>query len=102
MWQYLKKGLMRAFIERVKQADWVLIALVALGLRSLYEASLGQAMVVACFSGLVAWSRYLSTKQVRDLDKETREELDKMKNNLSALAMKNTIKAPLEPGQRFF
>lgn len=93
---------MNALIDRIKQADWVFIALVALGLRSLYEASMSQAIVVACFSGLVAWSRYLATKQVKDLDKETREELERIKANVSSLSMKNTVKPPLEPGQRFF
>lgn len=80
-------------MEKLKQFDWVLIALILLGLRSLYDANMAQAMVVVCFSTLVGLKRFLESRQVKDLDKETREELERIKANMSAITIKNSVKA---------
>lgn len=90
-------------MEKLKKFDWVAFSLIMLGLRSLYDANVAQALIVACFSALVGYNRFLASKQQRDIDSETRSELERIKANMSALMVKNASK-PADVGNnvRFF
>lgn len=88
-------------MEKIKNIDWIALVLVLLGLRSVYEVSFPQALIVLCFSVLFGVLRFLKSKEQKDIDQETRQELERIKANLSALVVKGASK-PQETGMRFF
>jgi hypothetical protein len=97
-------------MNKIKQMllnrNYILLTLILLGLRSLADASIGQAMVIMCFAGLVGYQKYLDTKKQKDISEELVRELHDLRNNVSVLMMKNTIKTSQQPQsqeiKRFF
>ena len=88
-------------VQKLKELDWVLLALILQGGRSVYDANIAQALIVACFAGLVGFNRWMDSKKQKDINHTVMEELTKMRNTLSGLQMKN-IKRELPENVRLF
>ena len=82
-------------MEYVKKLNIPVVLLVLITGRMLFsEASYALAILGLGVAGLYAYKTYLSTKEVKPLDAEVREELAAMKNNISNLSVKNGLKNP--------
>lgn len=86
----LQKGVI--MLQKLKNVDWVYFMLLLLGLRAVVEASFAQALIVVCFAGLRAYSEYLKTKEIKDLNAEVKKELQDMKLVISGISMKGAVK----------
>lgn len=89
---------MRKWIAKM---DVLTTVLVLLALRSLFELNLAQALVFFSFSAFVGYKKWLDNNLKPDITEEIREEISKMKNVVSGLAIKNSVKSSTE-GKRFF
>lgn len=90
-------------LNKIKSLDAILIVLILLGLRSVIDANIAQAAVVACFGALVAYNKYLKAKEQPDIRAELMNEIEKIQSNVTSLSMRHTIKAPAqEAPKRFF
>lgn len=89
---------MRKWIAKI---DLLTAVLVLLALRSLFELNIAQAIVFLSFSTFVAYKKWLDNNLKPDITEELREEITKMKNVVSGLAIKNSVKANVE-NKRFF
>lgn len=88
-------------LQKLRQLDWVLLALILLGARSVYDANISQALIVMCFTGLVGFTRWLASKKQPDMNASVMEELNKMKNTIGNISMKN-VKRELPENIRLF
>lgn len=89
--------------QKLLSINWMYLVLVLLGVRSVINASLAQALVVACFAGIKIYKDYLDSKQQKDIDSELKKELSDMKAIVGGLAMKNAAKpAQMEQQVRRF
>lgn len=89
--------------NKILSFNWTYAVLVVLGIRAVIEASLPQALIVACFSGLAAYNEYLKFKKPKDLSLDVKSQLDEMKATVAGLAMKNAAKpAQMEQQVRRF
>lgn len=89
---------MRKWIAKI---DLLTAVLVLLALRSLFELNLAQAIVFFSFSAFVGYKKWLDNNLKPDITEELREEITKMKNVVSGLAIKNSVKANVD-NKRFF
>lgn len=90
-------------LNKIKSLDTILIVLILLGLRSVVDANIAQAVIVACFGALVAYNKYLKTKEQPDIRAELMNEIEKIQSNVTSLSMRHTVKLPQqEAPKRFF
>ena len=95
-------------MEKLKNAlsntNYINVVLVLLGIRAIVDANLSQALIVACFSGIYSYSKYLDTKKAPNIAEDLRKEIGDIKNNMSSLMMKNAARPPEMEQQlkRFF
>jgi hypothetical protein len=89
---------MRKWIAKV---DLLMLVLILLALRSLFELNIAQSIVFVSFSAFVGYKKWLDNNQKPDIAEEIKQELDKVKNTVSGLAIKSTVK-PTPEGKRFF
>lgn len=79
-------------LEKLKQVNWILFVLIALGMRALVSADMAQALVVIAFSGLYGFKMHLDSKEVKDINSDVKTQLDEMKTAVAGLSMKNAAK----------
>lgn len=88
--------------EKLKQVNWIYVALILLGLRALIDANLSQALIVACLSGLQGFKEWQDTKKTIPLNDQVLKELEEMKNNVNGLAIRGVKTAVAQEPRRFF
>jgi hypothetical protein len=81
-------------LNKIKSLDAILVVLILLGLRSIIDANVAQAIIVACFGALVAYNKYLKTKEQPDIRAEIMNELEKVQANVTSLSMRASMKTP--------
>lgn len=79
-------------MEKLKRINWVQLTLIALGMRCIYDANVAQALVIACFSGIYAYSKYLEMTKQQDIAADLRKEIDDVRTNVSSLMVRNAAK----------
>lgn len=86
-------------MNKIKQMllnkNYILLTLILLGLRSIVDASIGQALVIMCFAGLIGYQKYLDDKNQKNISEELKKELNDIKNSMSVLMLKNTTKTQM-------
>lgn len=95
-------------MEKLKNAlsstNYINVVLVLLGIRAIIDANFAQALIVACFSGMYSYSKYLESKKIPNVPEEIKKEISDLRNNVSGLMLRNATK-PQEMEQqikRFF
>lgn len=90
----------------LSKVDWIYVALIVLGARALIDASLAQAIIVAVFGGLKAYSDYLKATKVKEeyknINEEVTKQLDHMKTVISGLSMKSAVNQHHNETRRYF
>jgi len=93
-------------MDRIKdvlsKANYIAIVLLLLGIRAIVDANLAQALIVCCFSALYGYMKYLDTTKVPDANAELKNEVEKLRSNMSAIMIKNATKAEEQPFRRMF
>lgn len=85
-------------MEHIKKINVSMVLLVVLSIRMLFsDASLAQSIFALGLVALFAYSKFLNSKKVKPLDEEIKEELNKMKNSISGLAVRSGLKPPSDP-----
>jgi hypothetical protein len=85
----------------ISKIDILASVLVILALRALYSMDIAQAIVFVALSAFIGYTKWLDMIKKPDLSEEVMDELNKMKNVVSSLAVKNAAKSAQE-GKRFF
>jgi len=85
----------------ISNVDWLTIVLVALALRSLYTVEIAQSIVFVAFAAYLGYKKWLDMQSKPDVAEEIKQELEKVKNVVSGLVVKNAAKNSIE-GKRFF
>jgi hypothetical protein len=85
----------------ISNIDWLTIVLVMLALRSLYIVEIAQSIIFVAFAAYLGYKKWLDMQSKPDVSEEIKQELEKIKNVVSGLAVKNAAKSNVE-GKRFF
>lgn len=79
-------------MDKIKNADWIMLAIIVLSARSLYDFSFAQAFVVIALLGYKAYQKYLETKQDVKITDTVLEQISEMRSVVSGMAMKNAAR----------
>jgi hypothetical protein len=85
----------------ISNIDWLTAILMVLALRSLHSMEIAQSVVFVAFSVYLGYKKWLDMQSKPDVSEEVMKELEKIKNVVSGLAVKNAAKNSIE-GKRFF
>lgn len=90
-------------MEYVKKLNIPVVLLVLITGRMLFtDSTYALAILGWAVAGLYAYKTYLTTKEIKPLDAQVREELAAMKNTISGLAVKNGFKTQSPENQKWF
>lgn len=93
-------------MDRIKDAlskvNTVVVILALLGIRAIVDANMAQALIVACFSGVYALQLYLASIKKIDVQQNYIDDLNSLRNNVSALMIKNASRPQEERPTRMF
>lgn len=89
-------------LEKLKKLDTILCLLVILSLNSLRDINVAQAIVALGIFAVVGYNRWMDHIKKPDAVQELRDELDRVKNNMSGLMVKSSAKAEPTTIKRFF
>lgn len=93
-------------MDRIKdvlsKANYIAIVLLLLGTRAIVDANMAQATIVFCFSCVYGYIKYLDTLKIVDVNADMKAELEKVKNNVSTLMIRNAAKPEEQPFRRMF
>lgn len=87
-------------MSKFKNVDYVFLILCAMGIRSIIDANLSQALIVACFAGVLCFKRYLDYVKKPDANEELRKEIEGLRANMSGLMMKNAAKPMMDSNRK--
>ena len=85
----------------ISKIDILTSVLIILALRSLFSMDIAQAIVFVALSAFVGYKKWLDLTVKPDISEEVMKELEKMKNIVSGIAVKNAAKNAVE-SKRFF
>lgn len=84
------------------KTDVVLVVALLLGLRALFDMTVAQSLLGIGFLALVAFNKYMASKQGPDINEELNKRLVEMESKVSGLHVKAAAK-PAEPQfKRYF
>lgn len=79
-------------MDKIKNADWIMLAIIVLSARSLIDFSFPQALVVLALLGYKGWNKYMETKQEVKINDTVLEQISEMRSVVSGMAMKNAAR----------
>jgi hypothetical protein len=83
-------------MSKLKSVDWVFVILCGMGIRSIVDANLSQALIVACFAGVLCFKRYLDYVKKPDLNEDLKKQIEDLRSNMSGIMMKNAAKPMMD------
>jgi len=83
-------------MNKFKNIDYVFLILCAMGIRSIIDANLSQALIVACFSTILCFKRYLDYVKKPDFNQDVQKQIEDLRSNMSGIMMKNAAKPMMD------
>jgi hypothetical protein len=79
-------------MSKLKTIDYVFLILCAMGIRSIIDANVSQALIVVCFSAIVCFNKYLEHVKKPDIAADLVKQIEDLRGNMSGLMIKNAAK----------
>lgn len=83
-------------MSKFKNVDYVFVILCLMGIRSIVDANLSQALIVACFAGVLCFRRYLDYVKKPDINEDIKRQIEDLRSNMSGIMMKNAAKPMMD------
>ena len=95
---------MQAIYSFLGKLDHPLVIFSILGLRAgILGASIGDALFLIGYLGLVGYRKHLENQRINDLNEEVKAEIGQLKTMVATMGLKNSPKMnELPAGKRFF